>query len=54
MNLDVADPVMQESSSRALSHRGDVHPETSEDPRLLMEMGSDDEDYSGESTGSGW
>ncbi|XP_036964112.1 ovochymase-2 isoform X3 [Acanthopagrus latus] len=54
VNLDVADPVMQESSSRALSHRGDVHPETSEDPRLLMEMGSDDEDYSGESTGSGW
>ncbi|KAM8751217.1 ovochymase-2 [Acanthopagrus schlegelii] len=54
VNLDVADPVMQESSSRALSHRGDVDPETSEDPRLLMEMGSDDEDYSGESTGSGW
>lgn len=54
MNLDVADPVTQESSSRALSHQGGVDPESSEDPRLLVEMGSDDEDYSGEFTGSGW
>ncbi|XP_030280894.1 ovochymase-2 [Sparus aurata] len=54
VNLDVADPVTQESSSRALSHQGGVDPESSEDPRLLVEMGSDDEDYSGEFTGSGW
>ncbi|XP_073327978.1 ovochymase-2 [Pagrus major] len=53
VNLDVADPVMQESSSRVLSLQVDMDPESSEDPRLLMEMGSDDEDYSGESSGVG-
>ncbi|XP_037623617.1 ovochymase-2 [Sebastes umbrosus] len=51
VNLDAADPGVQQSSSRALSQQADVDHKTSEDPRLHMDMGSDDEDYSGESSG---
>ncbi|XP_034542175.1 ovochymase-2 [Notolabrus celidotus] len=41
-------PVVQQSSSRALSPQ-----ETSDDPRSHTDMGLDDEDYIGESSGSG-
>nr|XP_046250893.1 ovochymase-2 [Scatophagus argus] len=47
VNLDVAAPAVQESSSRALSQQ------SPDDPRLRMNAGSDDEDYSGESSGRG-
>ncbi|XP_045904656.1 ovochymase-2 isoform X5 [Micropterus dolomieu] len=48
VNLDVADPVVQQASSRSQSHRGDVdNNKTSED------MGSDDEDYNGDASGTG-
>ncbi|XP_070763178.1 ovochymase-2 [Enoplosus armatus] len=47
------DPVVQQASSRSLSHRGAVDNKTSEDPRRHTDMGSDDEDDLGESSGAG-
>ncbi|XP_071362713.1 ovochymase-2 isoform X2 [Trachinotus anak] len=52
VNMDLADPDVQQSTSRALSYQGDMDQRTPEDPRLHMDMGSDDEDYSGESSGT--
>lgn len=51
VNLDVADADMQQSSSRTLSNYSDVDQKTP-DPRLHMDTGSDDEDHSGESSGT--
>ncbi|GLD65601.1 ovochymase-2-like isoform X3 [Lates japonicus] len=51
VNSDVADADMQQSSSRTLSNYSDVDQKTP-DLRLHMDMGSDDEDHSGESSGT--
>ncbi|XP_051238815.1 ovochymase-2 isoform X1 [Dicentrarchus labrax] len=52
VDLDVADPVVPQSSSRALTQQGAVDHKSSEDPRLHVDMGSG-HDYSGESSGIG-
>ncbi|XP_040893636.1 ovochymase-2 isoform X2 [Toxotes jaculatrix] len=52
VNLDLADPGVQQSSSRVLSSQADVAQKTPEDPRLNVGMASDDEDYSGEASGT--
>ncbi|TDH09242.1 hypothetical protein EPR50_G00084730 [Perca flavescens] len=53
VNLDAEDPVVQQSSNRDLSYQGDVDHKISKGPRLHMDKGSDDEDYSGEYSRSG-
>lgn len=45
--LNVTDPDVQRSSSRALTYQTDVDQRTPQDP-----TGSDDEDYNGESSGT--
>lgn len=52
VNLDVADPDVQQSSSRAFEYRGDVDQKTPQYPRMHTDMGSDDEDFSGETSGT--
>ncbi|KAM7003464.1 ovochymase-2 [Tautogolabrus adspersus] len=47
-----ANPVVQQSSSRALTSMGDEDQKTSNDLRLPMDMSLDDEDYSGDSSGA--
>lgn len=52
MNLDVADPDVQQSSSRATEFWGEVDQKTPQYPRVQTDTGLDDEDYSGESSGT--
>lgn len=51
VNSDAADPAVQPSGSRTLSHQAAVDHESPEDPRV--DAGLDDEDYSGDHWGSG-
>ncbi|XP_026222382.1 ovochymase-2 [Anabas testudineus] len=44
-------PDVQQSSSRVMEYWGDVDQRIPQDPRMHMDMNSDDEDYSGESSG---
>lgn len=52
VNLDVAVPDVQQPSRRAMEYQGHVDQKTPQDPRMHIDMGSDDEDYSGESSGT--
>lgn len=51
MNLDAADAGVQQSNSRVLFQEGDVDLETPEEPRVHVDTGLDDEDYSKEGSG---
>ncbi|KAK9517287.1 hypothetical protein VZT92_025170 [Zoarces viviparus] len=62
VQLDLVEPakciyILQQSQtqmcSRALTYQRDVDHEVSQDPRLHRDMGSDDEDHSRESSGTG-
>ncbi|XP_044212979.1 ovochymase-2 [Thunnus albacares] len=52
VDLVAADAGVQQSSSRVLFQEGDVDHETPEDHRVHVDMGSDDEDYSREASGT--
>ncbi|XP_026167488.1 ovochymase-2 [Mastacembelus armatus] len=51
-HIKVNDPDVQQSSSRAVSYHDEMDQKSSEDPRMDLDRGSDD-DYSGEFSGTG-
>ncbi|CAK6969951.1 ovochymase-2 [Scomber scombrus] len=51
VNLDATDAGVKKSNSRVLFQEGDVDLETPEEPRVHVDTGLDDEDYSKEASG---